>query len=109
MKFETLREKITQNMASKVGTNERNANGTAKSSSVREIFARALTKSEWEDKVRKWKEIKEQRVFDNKFIQSLCLQDEFLDVIYWSRQVFGILLGIIWGIVPLKGFLGLVL
>ncbi|KAL7735427.1 hypothetical protein ACLKA6_019544 [Drosophila palustris] len=43
-----------------------------------EEFARALTKSEWEDK------------------------DEFLDVIYWSRQVFGILLGIIWGIVPLK-------
>ncbi|XP_050340060.1 respirasome Complex Assembly Factor 1-like [Bactrocera neohumeralis] len=36
-------------------------------------------------------------------------RDEFLDVIYWARQIFGILLGIVWGIVPLKGFLGLVL
>ncbi|XP_039969737.1 respirasome Complex Assembly Factor 1-like [Bactrocera tryoni] len=36
-------------------------------------------------------------------------EDEFLDVIYWARQIFGILLGIVWGIVPLKGFLGLVL
>lgn len=96
-------------MASKVGTNERNANGTAKASSVREICARALTKSEWEDKVRKGKKIEEQRVFYIKFTLILPLQDEFLDVIYWSRQVFGIILGIIWGIVPLKGFLGLVL
>ncbi|KAM7344766.1 GEL complex subunit OPTI isoform 2-T2 [Cochliomyia hominivorax] len=36
-------------------------------------------------------------------------KDEFLDVIYWSRQIFGIILGVIWGIIPLKGFLGLVL
>ncbi|ALC42019.1 CG12107 [Drosophila busckii] len=73
-------------MTTKTSTIERNANGAVKSSSLREICARALTKSEkWDDK------------------------DEFLDVIYWSRQVFGIILGIIWGIVPLKGFLGLVL
>lgn len=98
-------------MATKVGTIERNANGTAKSSSVREICARALTKSEWEDKVRIRKRvvIKEQRVLGHTLKHSCCLQDEFLDVIYWARQVFGILLGIIWGIVPLKGFLGLVL
>ncbi|XP_068144986.1 GEL complex subunit OPTI [Drosophila tropicalis] len=71
-------------MATRTNTIERN--GTVKSSStLREICARAITKSEWPDK------------------------DEFLDVIYWSRQVFGIILGIIWGIFPLKGFLGLVL
>ncbi|KAH9502920.1 hypothetical protein Btru_072387 [Bulinus truncatus] len=36
-------------------------------------------------------------------------KDEFLDVIYWMRQILGLLLGIIWGIVPLKGFIGLAL
>ena len=34
-------------------------------------------------------------------------QDEFLDVIYWFRQVLAILLGIIWGILPLKGILAI--
>ncbi|XP_017061428.1 respirasome Complex Assembly Factor 1 [Drosophila ficusphila] len=71
-------------MATKTSTIERNGH-PAKTSTLREIWARAITKSEWEDK------------------------EEFLDVIYWSRQVFGIFLGVIWGIVPLKGFLGLVL
>ncbi|CAG5136043.1 unnamed protein product [Candidula unifasciata] len=36
-------------------------------------------------------------------------KDEFLDVIYWMRQIMGIVLGLIWGIIPLKGFLGLAL
>lgn len=36
-------------------------------------------------------------------------KEEFLDVIYWSRQVIGILVGIAWGLIPLKGFLGLLL
>ncbi|KAM9296869.1 GEL complex subunit OPTI [Gastrophryne carolinensis] len=34
-------------------------------------------------------------------------KDEFLDVIYWMRQILAIVLGVIWGIVPLKGFLGI--
>ncbi|KAM7446071.1 hypothetical protein ABFA07_005540 [Porites harrisoni] len=34
-------------------------------------------------------------------------KDEFLDVIYWFRQVLAILLGIIWGILPLKGILAI--
>ncbi|BFZ19261.1 hypothetical protein BsWGS_22300 [Bradybaena similaris] len=34
-------------------------------------------------------------------------KDEFLDVIYWMRQIMGVVLGLIWGILPLKGFLGL--
>ncbi|KPP60292.1 hypothetical protein Z043_121717, partial [Scleropages formosus] len=29
------------------------------------------------------------------------------DVIYWFRQIIAVILGIIWGIVPLKGFLGI--
>ncbi|XP_012283170.1 uncharacterized protein C20orf24 homolog [Orussus abietinus] len=36
-------------------------------------------------------------------------KDEFLDVIYWSRQVIGIIVGIIWGLIPLKGFVALLL
>jgi len=35
--------------------------------------------------------------------------EEFLDVIYWGRQVFGILLGLIWGLFPVKGFIGVLL
>lgn len=42
--------------------------------------------------------------------QTLCMfppQDEFLDVIYWFRQIIAVILGVIWGIVPLKGFVGI--
>ncbi|XP_019477666.1 uncharacterized protein RAB5IF, partial [Meleagris gallopavo] len=34
-------------------------------------------------------------------------QDEFLDVIYWFRQIIAVILGVIWGVVPLKGFVGI--
>ncbi|XP_033755485.1 uncharacterized protein RAB5IF homolog [Pecten maximus] len=36
-------------------------------------------------------------------------KDEFLDVIYWMRQIIGMILGLIWGLFPLKGLLGLVI
>lgn len=36
-------------------------------------------------------------------------KDEFLDVIYWARQILGIILGIVWGLIPLRGFIGLAL
>nr|CAI5849318.1 unnamed protein product [Callosobruchus analis] len=52
----------------------------------RSVWIRAITAcSEWPDK------------------------EEFLDVIYWTRQALGIMLGILWGLLPLKGILGLVL
>jgi len=35
-------------------------------------------------------------------------KDEFLDVIYWLRQIMGVCLGIIWGVLHIKGVLGLV-
>uniref|UniRef100_A0A8B9ZV38 RAB5 interacting factor n=1 Tax=Anas zonorhyncha TaxID=75864 RepID=A0A8B9ZV38_9AVES len=38
---------------------------------------------------------------------ALSPQDEFLDVIYWFRQIIAVILGIIWGVVPLKGFVGI--
>lgn len=37
------------------------------------------------------------------------LQEEFLDVIYWARQAIGIIIGIVWGLIPLKGFIALLL
>ncbi|XP_052816357.1 respirasome Complex Assembly Factor 1-like [Mya arenaria] len=53
---------------------------------VAETFSRALTsEAKWTDK------------------------DEFLDVIYWMRQILGVLLGLVWGLLPLKGILGLAL
>lgn len=36
-------------------------------------------------------------------------QELFLDFIYWSRQIVAVLLGLIWGFIPLTGFLGLAL
>lgn len=66
-------------------------NGTAgspgpKNAPLDSIWKRAITaNSQWPDK------------------------DEFLDVIYWSRQIIGIVVGIVWGLIPLKGFIALVL
>lgn len=37
----------------------------------------------------------------------ILLKDEFLDVIYWLRQIIAVILGVIWGVAPLKGFLGI--
>ncbi|XP_037540019.1 uncharacterized protein RAB5IF [Nematolebias whitei] len=34
-------------------------------------------------------------------------KDEFLDVIYWLRQIIAVILGVVWGVAPLKGFLGI--
>ncbi|XP_008641697.1 PREDICTED: uncharacterized protein C20orf24 homolog [Corvus brachyrhynchos] len=42
-----------------------------------------------------------------RFSCALSPQDEFLDVIYWFRQIIAVILGIIWGVVPLKGFVGI--
>ncbi|KRT85409.1 hypothetical protein AMK59_1869, partial [Oryctes borbonicus] len=59
-------------------------NGTSKSPENASLWSRAFTSScEWSDK------------------------EEFLDVIYWMRQFIGIFVGILWGLIPLKGFLGL--
>lgn len=60
-------------------------NGTAKTE-LDSVWKRAWTpKSEWPDK------------------------DEFLDVIYWSRQVIGLIVGVVWGLLPLKGFIAIFL
>lgn len=54
--------------------------------STKAVVAKALTAaSQWPDK------------------------DEFLDVLYWLRQIIGLVLGIAWGILPIKGLLGIVL
>ncbi|KAJ8877662.1 hypothetical protein PR048_022117 [Dryococelus australis] len=53
---------------------------------IESVWSRALkSNSEWPDK------------------------EEFLDVIYWSRQALGIIIGLIWGLIPLKGFVALLL
>lgn len=34
-------------------------------------------------------------------------KDELLDILYWGRQIFGIIVGVIFGIIPLKGMVAL--
>ncbi|KAI4471150.1 protein c20orf24 rab5-interacting protein [Holotrichia oblita] len=69
-------------MSTKTKTVERN--GTSKSLEDTSLWSRAFTSnSDWPDK------------------------EEFLDVVYWMRQFIGIFIGILWGLIPLKGFLGL--
>ncbi|XP_061163564.1 GEL complex subunit OPTI-like [Saccostrea echinata] len=68
--------------SSKKRTDEKPVNGFLNASTLSKAFASGST---WEDK------------------------DEFLDVIYWMRQVFGLVQGLIWGLLPLKGFFGLLL
>lgn len=36
-------------------------------------------------------------------------KEEFLDVIYWSRQILGLIIGCVWGLLPLKGFIAILL
>jgi len=55
-------------------------------SDLSSVWNRAITgKSEWPDK------------------------EEFLDVIYWLRQVLGLILGLIWGTFAFQGAAGLVI
>jgi len=41
------------------------------------------------------------------FIIKWFIKDEFLDVIYWARQILGLIAGLLWGLLPLKGLFGL--
>lgn len=35
-------------------------------------------------------------------------KDEVLDAVYWSRQVIAIFMGIVWGLLGIQGFVGIV-
>ncbi|KDR15294.1 uncharacterized protein C20orf24 homolog [Zootermopsis nevadensis] len=72
-------------MTSKSKSFEKNGS-TVKPHAVDSVWNRAFTcNSEWPDK------------------------EEFLDVIYWFRQALGIIIGLLWGLIPLKGFIALLL
>ena len=34
------------------------------------------------------------------------LQTELHEVVYWLRQVLGVLCGVVWGVIPLTGYVG---
>lgn len=36
-------------------------------------------------------------------------KDEVLDAVYWTRQLIALLMGIIWGFLAIKGFMGILL
>jgi len=67
-------------------SNNSSSGAVGSSSSISNILNRAITaKSSWPDK------------------------EEFLDVVYWFRQVIGAVLGLIWGTASIQGGVGLVL
>ena len=70
-----------------------------------DLLKRALRRKEkWEDKA----SVPDLYTICTYFnIQWVGLfQEEFLDVIYWMRQFVSILFGLVWGVVPLTGALG---
>ena len=68
------------------GVNSSSTKAVSFTDNLTSIWNRAITgKSEWPDK------------------------EEFLDVIYWLRQIVGLVLGLIWGILAVQGAVGLVL
>lgn len=36
-------------------------------------------------------------------------KDEVLDAVYWGRQLIALLMGIVWGFLAIKGFMGMIL
>ena len=72
-----------------------------------DVVKRAFrSKQKWEDKV-SW--FYDTLIWLGLFAKLLAnLQEEFLDVIYWMRQVVSLVAGITWGIIPLTGALGLI-
>ena len=40
---------------------------------------------------------------------SFLVKEEFLDVVYWSRQLVSAILGMIWASIPLNGILGIIM
>lgn len=46
-------------------------------------------------------------MYNNMMMLACFFQDEFLDVVYWLRQILGVVIGLIWGLIPLKGLVGL--
>ncbi|XP_053606982.1 GEL complex subunit OPTI [Plodia interpunctella] len=69
-----------------MSSKSRSPDGANKNKSKESLWTKAFsTKTDWPDK------------------------EEFLDVVYWMRQAIGIILGLCWGLLPLKGFLGLLL
>ncbi|XP_074646654.1 GEL complex subunit OPTI-like [Tubulanus polymorphus] len=66
--------------------NEKDTNVSYSSVDIRATLNKALTaESDWSDK------------------------DELLDVIYWMRQIIGVIIGLVWGILPMKGVLAIIL
>ncbi|MFH4979175.1 hypothetical protein AB6A40_005884 [Gnathostoma spinigerum] len=36
-------------------------------------------------------------------------KDELLDVLYWGKQIIALVIGVVWGMIPLHGFLAIML
>ena len=60
----------------------------------------AVQQSRWSKALNTWKKaFNGNAVWEDKH--------EFLDVIYWFRQILAVILGVLWGVVPLEGSQGI--
>jgi hypothetical protein len=50
--------------------------------------------------------VTEQHWFKVPLCLPLPLQDDLLDVLYWLRQLNGIIFGLLWGFAAFTGFIG---
>lgn len=62
-----------------MGTKANTTSKTTKTSTIQSLHKAITAKSNFEDK------------------------DELLDIVYWGRQIVGLVLGVIFGLIPLKG------
>jgi len=78
---------MTSNRSSSSGVNSPNQNiENITGNSISTTITKALaSQSSWPDK------------------------EEFLDVIYWLRQIVGVLLGLAWGVIAIQGVVGIFL
>ena len=74
----------TGNVSARPASSGAGTSSSSESSSIAATFSKALSaQSSWPDK------------------------EEFLDVIYWIRQILGVVFGLVWGFVAVKGLIGL--
>ena len=79
-------------------------NGKEKDGGVSARVVKALkARQKWENKVNFILNRAHRQHLSDRF----TIQEEFLDIIYWMRQCMSIAVGLVWGIIPLQGYIGL--
>ena len=78
----------------------------SKLENVSNLVSKALTsRSKWDSKV-----IIVDYIYQilNLFLFWICQKDQYLDVVYWIRQVVGFIIGVFWGFLHFKGMFAII-